>query len=78
MAVCSHILIEAAAALLGQLPQTEGGDDGPGAQVELLLHQGGEVGIADGARAEAFHQDAHRLGHANGIAELHFAFASQA
>ena len=77
MAVGGHVLIEASAPLLGQVAQPEGFDDGAGAQVKVLLHQGGEVGVADGTGAKAFHQDAHRPGHADGVAELHLGLAGQ-
>ena len=78
MAVGGHVLVEAAAPLLGQVAQVEDLDDGAGAQVEVLLHQGREAVVVEAAGAEALHQDAHGLGHADRVAELHFHLAGQA
>ena len=71
-----NVLVEAATALLGQLTQAKGFDNRAGAQIEMLLHQGSEIGVADGAGAEALHQDAHGLGHTDGIGHLNFAFSA--
>ncbi len=78
MPVGGHILIEATTSLLRQLAELEGFDDGPGAQIKMVLHEGGEVGVADHTRAEALHQNADRARHTDGVAELHLRFAGQA
>ena len=77
MAVGGDVLVEAAAPLLGEGAQAEGFDDGAWTQVEVLMHQGSEIGVAEGARAKALHQNAHGPGHADGVAQLHFHFAGQ-
>lgn len=78
VAVGGHVLIETPAALLGQIAQSEGGDDGPRPQVEMLLHQGRQIVVAELAGAEGFHQDAHRTRHTDRVAELHFSLAGEA
>ena len=59
-------------------PQVQIPDDGRGPQVEHPADGGLQPVVAHGAGAEGVHQHAHRLGHADGVGQLHLAAPGQA
>ena len=76
-AVAPEVAVDAGGPVDGPA-QVELFDDRSGAGVEVVRHQVAEQLIAQPRGAEAFDVHADRVGHADGVGELHQAAAGQA